>query len=154
MPFGLGLLGSSTQVPFTLSYAADVIMGPAQQPADLAKAVAASEAAVLNPIPLPNPLAPPVLPPADLAELPPMQAPTLPDVSVAAAAAAAPVVAPASKANKTKVRRMYDIANVLQALGVLTKHNVGSTSESNKPSLKWSFYLTPEEISQYGQSRA
>ena len=47
---------------------------------------------------------------------------------------------------------MYDIANVLQALGVLTKNNVGSTSESNKPSLKWTFYLTPQEITQYGAS--
>eukprot|EP00986_Skeletonema_menzelii_P001563 scaffold409_cov143-Skeletonema_menzelii.AAC.12 len=146
---------STGQSEFTLSYAADIIMGPAAQAAEeAARAAAAAQEAARNPIPLPNPLAPPTLPPADLVDLPPMDAPTIPDDDGATAAAATTTggKVPAQKAMKTKVRRMYDIANVLQALGVLTKNNVGSTSDNNKPSLKWTFYLTAEEISQYGAS--
>ncbi len=150
---------STGKLDFTLAYAADIIMGPAAQAAEeAARAAAAAQAAARNPIPLPNPLAPPTLPDDPVSvSLPPMEVPAIADNDdIAAAAATTPTTTngntTAQKAMKTKVRRMYDIANVLQALGVLTKYNVGSTSQSNKPSLKWTFYLKPDEIAQYGAS--
>jgi transcription factor E2F7/8 len=54
-----------------------------------------------------------------------------------------------AKVMKTKVRRMYDIANVLATLGILTKENVGSTSVSNKPSFRWVFPVAPGELGNY-----
>jgi transcription factor E2F7/8 len=56
--------------------------------------------------------------------------------------------------NRAKVmrfmfRRMYDIANVLATLGILTKENVGSTSVSNKPSLRWVYPVAPGEFGNY-----
>jgi hypothetical protein len=44
---------------------------------------------------------------------------------------------------------MYDIANVLATLGILTKENVGSTSVSNKPSFRWGFPVAPGELGNY-----
>ncbi len=146
---------STGKLDFTLAYAADIIMGPAAQAAEeAARAAAAAQAAARNPIPLPNPLAPPTLPDDPVVSLPPMEVPMIAENDGTAAAATTTTngKTPAQKAMKTKVRRMYDIANVLQALGVLTKYNVGSTSQSNKPSLKWTFYLKPDEIAQYGAS--
>jgi len=55
----------------------------------------------------------------------------------------------AVKAMKTKVRRMYDIANVLQSIGILSKENVGSTSLTNKPSFRWVYPTLPSEMSQF-----
>jgi len=146
---------STGKLDFTLAYAADIIMGPAAQAAEeAARAAAAAQAAARNPIPLPNPLAPPTLLDDPVVSLPPMEVPMIAENDGTAAAATTTTngKTPAQKAMKTKVRRMYDIANVLQALGVLTKYNVGSTSQSNKPSLKWTFYLKPDEIAQYGAS--
>lgn len=54
-----------------------------------------------------------------------------------------------AKVMKTKVRRMYDIANVLATLGILTKENVGSTSVSNKPSFRWVYPVAPGELGNY-----
>jgi transcription factor E2F7/8 len=54
--------------------------------------------------------------------------------------------ADAAKAMKTKVRRMYDIANVLTSIGILSKENVGSTSLQNKPSFKWVYHVLPSEL--------
>lgn len=143
---------STGQLDFTLAYAADIIMGPAAQAAEeAARAAAAAQAAARNPIPLPDPLAPPPLP-VGPAGLPPLEVPMIP-ANVDTAAATTTTTegkTPAQKAMKTKVRRMYDIANVLQALGVLTKYNVGSTSVQNQPSLKWTYFLKPDEIAQYG----
>jgi hypothetical protein len=130
---------------FTLAYAADVIMGPAAEAAEEA-AKAAFAASVHNPMPLPDPLAPPALPAVVGGQQ--MAVATV----VPSAAAVKSSNATAQKAMKTKVRRMYDIANVLQALGIIEKYNVGSTSTENKPSLRWAFFLSPEEISQYAQS--
>lgn len=127
---------------FTLAYAADVIMGPAAEAAE----EAAKAAAAHNPIPLPDPLAPPALPAIIGGQQ--MAVATV----VPSSAAGKSSNATAQKAMKTKVRRMYDIANVLQALGIIEKYNVGSTSTENKPSLRWVFFLSPEEISQYAQS--
>lgn len=53
------------------------------------------------------------------------------------------------KITKTKVRRMYDIANVLQAIGVLQKENVGSTSLQNKPSFRWVYPIMPQDMANY-----
>jgi len=50
------------------------------------------------------------------------------------------------KAMKTKVRRMYDIANVLTSIGILSKENVGSTSLQNKPSFRWVYHVLPSEL--------
>lgn len=55
----------------------------------------------------------------------------------------------AVKAMKTKVRRMYDIANVLQSIDILQKENVGSTSLTNKPSFRWVYPTLPSEMSNY-----
>jgi len=143
---------STGQLDFTLAYAADIIMGPAAQAAEeAARAAAAAQAAARNPIPLPDPLAPPPLP-VGPAGLPQLEVPMI-SANVDTAAATTTTTegkTPAQKAMKTKVRRMYDIANVLQALGVLTKYNVGSTSVQNQPSLKWTYFLKPDEIAQYG----
>lgn len=53
------------------------------------------------------------------------------------------------KAMKTKVRRMYDIANVLQSIGIVQKENVGSTSVQNKPSFRWVYKVPPSDMHQY-----
>jgi len=53
------------------------------------------------------------------------------------------------RAMKTKVRRMYDIANVLQSIGILQKENVGSTSLQNKPSFRWVFHILPCDVGNY-----
>lgn len=63
-------------------------------------------------------------------------------------------LSPAEEANavramKTKVRRMYDIANVLQSIGILQKENVGSTSLTNKPSFRWVYPTLPAEMSKF-----
>ena len=44
---------------------------------------------------------------------------------------------------------MYDIANVLQAIGVLQKENVGSTSLQNKPSFRWVYPILPQDMANY-----
>lgn len=52
----------------------------------------------------------------------------------------------AQKAMKTKIRRMYDIANVLQSLGIIRKENVGSTSVRAKPSFRWVYGVSPQNM--------
>ena len=52
----------------------------------------------------------------------------------------------AVKAMKTKVRRMYDIANVLASIDILQKENVGSTSLTNKPSFRWVYPILPSDM--------
>ena len=42
---------------------------------------------------------------------------------------------------KTKVRRLYDIANVMNSLGVIKK-----VSKGNKPTFSWSFSLSPKDL--------
>mmetsp|Transcript_21977 Transcript_21977/g.45779 ORF Transcript_21977/g.45779 Transcript_21977/m.45779 type:complete len:579 (+) Transcript_21977:266-2002(+) len=53
------------------------------------------------------------------------------------------------KAMKTKIRRMYDIANVLQSIGIIRKENVGSTSSKNKPSFRWVYRILPRDMHKY-----
>ena len=54
--------------------------------------------------------------------------------------------ADAAKAMKTKVRRMYDIANVLTSIGILSKENVGSTNLQNKPGFRWVYHVLPSDL--------
>ena len=145
---------STGQLEFSLAYAADIIMGPQAKAAEeAAKAASAARAAVHNPIAPPNPLSPPALsmiPAAALEPQPQMAyASVVHDDDGDDATATSGGKTPAQKAMKTKVRRMYDIANVLQALGIIEKKNVGSTSETSKPSLRWVFFLKPDEIARY-----
>ena len=53
------------------------------------------------------------------------------------------------KAMKTKVRRMYDIANVLQAIGIVSKENIGSNSTDSRPSFRWVFEVAPGEMHRF-----
>lgn len=53
------------------------------------------------------------------------------------------------KAMKTKVRRMYDIANVLQAIGIVSKENIGSNSTDSRPSFRWVFEVPPGEMHRF-----
>ena len=50
---------------------------------------------------------------------------------------------------KALTRRIYDIANVLQSCGIIEKYNVGSTSFTNKPGFRWSYQVSPEDMSKY-----
>eukprot|EP00984_Skeletonema_dohrnii_P007153 scaffold2581_cov84-Skeletonema_dohrnii-CCMP3373.AAC.8 len=128
---------STGQFDFTLAHAADIITGPAAQAAE-----EAAQAVAPNPIPT-NQLAPLPQP----VGVSPLEARHNPGNDAATTTDGRTTV---QTAMNTKVsRRMYDIVSVLQALGVLTKYNVGST---NKISLKWTFYLKPDEIAQYGAS--
>mmetsp|Transcript_22258 Transcript_22258/g.34382 ORF Transcript_22258/g.34382 Transcript_22258/m.34382 type:complete len:1367 (+) Transcript_22258:2215-6315(+) len=142
---------STGHLDFTLAYAADNITGPAASAVE--EAARAAQAAARNPITLPNSLALPPLQ-ADPASLPPLEAPMIPDNDGTAVATTTDGKTPAQTATKTKIvsRRIYDVVNILQALGILTKYNVGPISENDRPSLKWTFYLKPDEITQYGAS--
>ena len=44
---------------------------------------------------------------------------------------------------------MYDIANILQSIGILQKENVGSMSLQNKPSFQWGYHILPCDIAIY-----
>eukprot|EP00986_Skeletonema_menzelii_P003662 scaffold1160_cov120-Skeletonema_menzelii.AAC.5 len=69
---------------------------------------------------------------------------------VAVSDAANIIEGPLTPANqKALTRRIYDIANVLQSCGIIEKYNVGSTSETNKPGFRWSYQVSPEEMSKY-----
>jgi hypothetical protein len=50
---------------------------------------------------------------------------------------------------KSKIRRLYDVANVFTSLKIIEKKNTGnnfSSVESFRPSFKWCWELTPREI--------
>jgi len=50
---------------------------------------------------------------------------------------------------KSKIRRLYDVANVLASLKIIEKKNTGnnfSSDESYRPSFKWCWELSPREI--------
>jgi transcription factor E2F7/8 len=69
---------------------------------------------------------------------------------VAVSDAANIIEGPLTPANqKALTRRIYDIANVLQSCGIIEKYNVGSTSEMNKPGFRWSYQVSPDEMSKY-----
>jgi transcription factor E2F7/8 len=50
------------------------------------------------------------------------------------------------KTFKTKIRRMYDIANVLTALGIVRKENVAGNTAKAQPSFKWVFPILPQDM--------
>ena len=54
----------------------------------------------------------------------------------------------AAKQMKTKIRRLYDVANVLQSIGIVEKINSGSSYShtSTRPSFKWVFHVSPKEM--------
>mmetsp|Transcript_11914 Transcript_11914/g.25792 ORF Transcript_11914/g.25792 Transcript_11914/m.25792 type:complete len:604 (-) Transcript_11914:283-2094(-) len=54
----------------------------------------------------------------------------------------------AAKQMKTKIRRLYDVANVLQSIGIVEKINSGSsyTQGNTRPSFKWVFHVAPKEM--------
>jgi hypothetical protein len=53
----------------------------------------------------------------------------------------------ASRGLKTKIRRLYDIANVFIALGILTKlDNPGLKSSNDRPTFRWSFGVSAKEL--------
>jgi transcription factor E2F7/8 len=53
------------------------------------------------------------------------------------------------KSFKTKIRRMYDIANVLTSLGIIRKENVAGSSAKAQPSFRWVYPISPQEMSQH-----
>lgn len=57
----------------------------------------------------------------------------------------------AAKALKTKIRRLYDVANVLQSIGVVAKKNSGGSYSSSKtcPCFKWTFRIHPKNLSKF-----
>lgn len=53
----------------------------------------------------------------------------------------------AARGLKTKIRRLYDIANVFIALGILTKlENTGLRSNNDRPTFRWSFRVSAAEL--------
>jgi transcription factor E2F7/8 len=53
------------------------------------------------------------------------------------------------KTFKTKIRRMYDIANVLTSLGIIRKENVAGNAAKAQPSFKWVFHVSPQDMYQH-----
>jgi len=49
------------------------------------------------------------------------------------------------KAMKQKCRRLYDIANVLQSIGVIQKENAGSEARS----FRWVYPISPQDMHNY-----
>ena len=73
--------------------------------------------------------------------------PDLPD-----GASASDILKARNKANKmlkTKIRRLYDIANVMASIGLITKLNGGNNLNNaarNRPSFKWIYPVTAKEL--------
>jgi len=54
-----------------------------------------------------------------------------------------------SRGLKTKIRRLYDIANILASLDIIEKINSGnnmSSNANNRPSFRWIWGLSPRDI--------
>ena len=54
-----------------------------------------------------------------------------------------------ARAQKSKIRRLYDIANVLAAINVIRKENIGSSFASNnteQPQFRWIYPMQPKEF--------
>jgi len=45
------------------------------------------------------------------------------------------------KSHKTKIRRLYDIANILQSLGLIQKMNMEDSEGERRPAFKWLFQV-------------
>mmetsp|Transcript_5028 Transcript_5028/g.9557 ORF Transcript_5028/g.9557 Transcript_5028/m.9557 type:complete len:584 (+) Transcript_5028:171-1922(+) len=62
----------------------------------------------------------------------------------------------ANKMMKTKIRRLYDIANVLASIGLIVKVNSGNNmvnTNKNRPSFKWTYPVSPNEIMETGRGK-
>lgn len=62
----------------------------------------------------------------------------------------------ANKVMKTKIRRLYDIANVLASIGLIVKLNCGNNmnmANKNRPSFKWIYPVSPTEIMEIGRAK-
>lgn len=64
------------------------------------------------------------------------------------------VAASAARGMKTKIRRLYDIANVMVSIGVIDKINSGNMNNclKNRPSFRWVYSLSPQDIRDLNQS--
>jgi hypothetical protein len=54
--------------------------------------------------------------------------------------------AAAARGLKTKIRRLYDIANVFMSVGLLRKVDTLATSATRRPSFSWNYKLSAQEI--------
>ncbi|KAG7341510.1 E2F/DP family winged-helix DNA-binding domain containing protein [Nitzschia inconspicua] len=54
--------------------------------------------------------------------------------------------AAAARGLKTKIRRLYDIANVFISVGLLRKIETSATGTSRRPNFSWNYKLNPREI--------
>jgi len=62
----------------------------------------------------------------------------------------------ANKVMKTKIRRLYDIANVMASIGLITKLNGGNNMSNlsrNKPSFKWTYPVSAAQIMDLGKAK-
>jgi transcription factor E2F7/8 len=62
----------------------------------------------------------------------------------------------ANKVMKTKIRRLYDIANVMASIGLITKLNGGNNMSNlsrNKPSFKWTYPVSAAQIMDRGKAK-
>jgi len=65
--------------------------------------------------------------------------------------------AKASRSLKTKIRRLYDIANVLVSIGLIEKLNGGnnmSNSLKHRPSFRWVYGVSPRALLERSRSMA
>ena len=64
------------------------------------------------------------------------------------------VAASAARGLKTKIRRLYDIANVMVSIGVIDKINSGNMNNclKNRPSFRWVYSLSPQDIRDLNKS--
>lgn len=77
------------------------------------------------------------------------------NVAHGSGASAADITKAQNKANKmmkTKIRRLYDIANVMTSIGLITKSSNIHTVR-NRPSFKWAFHMSPDMIMEKGKKR-
>ena len=77
------------------------------------------------------------------------------NVTHGSGASAADITKAKNKANKmmkTKIRRLYDIANVMTSIGLITKSSNIHTVR-NRPSFKWAFLMSPDVIMEKGKKR-
>jgi hypothetical protein len=62
----------------------------------------------------------------------------------------------ANKVMKTKIRRLYDIANVMSSIGLIAKLNGGNNMSNmarNRPSFKWTYPVSAAQIMEIGKAK-
>ena len=53
------------------------------------------------------------------------------------------------KAMRQMTRRLYDIANLLQAIGILKKTRMNSKDSDSKPGFRWVYPIRPQDMHNY-----